>query len=113
MTGFDGDSEFGHGEYGAWYDPDQMVHIPFKYMREVYRNNQNRLPCAHGICANVNVETVDANSWNTLRRKHYVLTMGDYMTMISDAIRGKKVELAIDKLINSDISRLKKLIPRV
>ena len=113
MTGYDGDSEFGHGEYGAWFDPDQMVHIPFKHVKEIYRNNLNRLPCAHDACGSINVETVDPDSWNSLRRKHYVLTMGDYMTIISEAIKAKKVELAIDKLINSDLSRLKKLIPRV
>lgn len=112
MTGFDKDSEFGHGEHGSWFDPEQMVHIPFKDMKEVYRNNQNRLPCAHASCADIDVDTIDADSWNILRRKHYVLTMSDYMTIIAGAIRTKRVELAIDKLINSDISRLKKLIPR-
>lgn len=56
--------------------------------------------------------TIDPDSWNRVRRKHYVLTMNDYMTMIAKAIKDKKIELAIDKLINSDISRLKKLIPR-
>jgi len=38
--------------------------------------------------------------------------MGEFMVMIAEAIRTKKVELAVDKLINSDMSRLKKLIPR-
>jgi len=38
--------------------------------------------------------------------------MNDYMTMIANAIKSKKIELAIDKLINSDMTRLKKLIPR-
>src|SRR5205807_9017386 len=112
MTGFDKDSEFGHGEYGSWFDPELMVHMPFKDMKEIYENNQNRLPCAHDECADVDVNTIDANSWNTSRRKHYVLTMGDYMTMIANAIKTKRTDLAIDKLINSDISRLKKLIPR-
>jgi hypothetical protein len=112
MTGFDKDSEFGHGEHGSWFDSELMVNVPFKDIKETYRNNQNRLPCAHDECSEVDINNIDAGSWNIIRRKHYVLTMGEFMVMIAEAIRTKKVELAVDKLINSDISRLKKLIPR-
>jgi hypothetical protein len=112
MTGYDGDSQYGQGEYGAWFDPEQMVHVPFKDLKKICRNNHNRLPCAHDTCGNIDIATIDPDSWNRVRRKHYVLTMNDYMTMIAKAIKDKKIELAIDKLINSDISRLKKLIPR-
>jgi small-conductance mechanosensitive channel len=47
-----------------------------------------------------------------LRREHYVLTMNEYMRMISQAIKEQNIELAIDKLSNSEVSRLKTLIPR-
>lgn len=113
MTGYDGDSQYGQGEYGAWFDPEQMVHVPFKDLKKIYRNNRNRLPCAHDICKNIDIANIDPDSWNRLRRKHYVQTMNDYMTMIAKAVRDKRIELATDKLINSDISRLKRLIPRV
>jgi hypothetical protein len=112
MTGYDGESHGGQGEHGAWYDPEQMVHIPFKDLKKICKNNHNRLPCSHDICENTDIATIDPDSWNRVRRKHYVLTMNDYMTMIAKAIKDKKIELAIDKLINSDISRLKKLVPR-
>jgi len=112
MTGYDGDSAYGHGEYGSWFDPELMVHVPFEDLGKICRNNHNRLPCGHAMCERIDITSVDADSWNTSRRKHYVLTMNDYMTMIQKAIRDRKIELARDKLINSDISRLKKLIPR-
>ncbi len=113
MTGYDGDSKFGYGKYGSWFDPEQMVHVPFKDLRKVYRNNHNSLPCAHKICQNIDLGSIDPDSWNVRRRKHYVLTMNDYMLMIAKAIKDRRIELAIDKLANSDLSRLKKLIPRV
>jgi hypothetical protein len=112
MTGYDGDSQYGQGEYGAWFDPEQMVHVSFKDLKKICKNNHNRLPCAHDTCENINVATIDPDPWNRVRRVHYVRTMNDYMTMIAKAIRDKKIELAIDKLVNSDVNRLKKLIPR-
>lgn len=112
MTGYDGESHGGQGEHGAWFDPEQMVHVPFKDLKKICKNNHNRLPCAHDRCENIDIATIDPDSWNRVRREHYVLTMNDYMTMIAKAIKDKKIELAIDKLINSDISRLKKLVPR-
>ena len=113
MTGYDGDSAYGHGEYGSWFDPELMVHVPFEDLGKICRNNHNRLPCGHSMCQSIDIATIDADSWNTYRRKHYVLTMNDYMMMIQKAIRDRKIELAREKLINSDISRLKRLIPRV
>jgi len=110
MTGYDYDADYGHGEYGSWYDPELMNQVPWK---DVKKHFGNGLPCSHEVCRSIDVRTIDADEWNVKRRIHYVQTMNDFMVMIKDAIRDRKIELAIDKLINSDISRLKKLIPRI
>jgi len=110
MTGYDYDSNYGQGEYGSWYDPELMNYVPWADVRKHF---QNGLPCSHEVCRGIEIRTISADEWNVKRRIHYVQTMGDFMVMIKNAIGERKIELAIDKLINSDISRLKKLIPRI
>lgn len=115
MHGFDRDSGYGTNTYGSWFDPDLMYYVPFEvFKNKIIKNNQNRIPCYCSVCKQIsNIEEVDRNSWNLLRREHFVLTMNDYMRMIRQAIDDRNIELAREKIVNSDISGLKNLIPRM
>ena len=113
MHGYDRDSEYGTNTRGSWFDPDLMYYVPFEDLETIVHNNGNRLPCYCSICKQiVSLENIERDAWNMLRREHYVLTMNEYMRMISQAIKEQNIELAIDKLSNSEVSRLKTLIPR-
>jgi len=113
MHGYDRDSEYGTNTRGSWFDPDLMYYVPFEDLETIVHNNGNRLPCYCSICKQIeSLENIERDAWNMLRREHYVLTMNEYMRMISQAIKEQNIELAIDKLSNSEVSRLKTLIPR-
>ncbi|GAG15049.1 unnamed protein product, partial [marine sediment metagenome] len=80
---------------------------------KIFKNNGNRLPCYCSVCKRVtNLKKIDQATWNQLRRENYVLTMNEYMRMINEAIKDRHIELAREKLANSELSRLKNLIPR-
>jgi hypothetical protein len=113
MHGFDRDSEYGTNTRGSWFDPDLMYYVPFEDLGKIVKNNGNHLPCYCSVCKQItDLESVERDDWNMRRREHYVLTMNEYMRMISQAIKDQNIELAIDKLANSEVSRLKTLIPR-
>jgi hypothetical protein len=113
MHGYDRDSEFGKNVRGSWFDPDLMYYRPYEELEKLMKNNENRLPCSCPICKGVSdLNKIDPDSWNMLRREHYVLTMNEYMRMIRHAIEDRNIELAREKLANSELSRLKNLIPR-
>ena len=113
MHGYDRDSEFGKNVRGSWFDPDVMWYIPYNGLKKMMENNENRLPCYCPVCKGISdLDKIDPDSWNMLRREHYVLTMNEYMRMINQAIEDRNIELAREKLANSELSRLKNLIPR-
>jgi hypothetical protein len=113
MHGYDRDSKFGKNVRGSWFDPDNMWYIPYNELKKLMKNNENRLPCYCPVCKGISdLDKIDPDSWNMLRREHYVLTMNEYMRMISQAIKDKNIELAREKLANSELSGLKNLIPR-
>jgi len=113
MHGYDRDSEFGKNVRGSWFDPDVMWYIPYNELKKMMENNENRLPCYCPICKGISdLDKIDHDSWNMLRREHYVLTMNEYMRMINQAIEDRNIELAREKLANSELSRLQSLIPR-
>jgi len=113
MHGYDRDSEFGKNARGSWFDPDVMWYIPYNDLKKLIKNNENRLPCSCSVCRSIpSLDKIDIDSWNMLRREHYVLTMNEYMRMIKQAIEDKNIELAREKLANSELSGLKNLIPR-
>lgn len=114
MHGFDRDSEYGTNTYGSWFDPELMYYVPFDDLKKrIVKNTGNRLPCYCSACKQIpNLEKVERDTWYLLRREHYVLTMNEYMRMIRQAIEDRNIELAREKILNSDISGLKNLIPR-
>lgn len=113
MHGFDRDSEFGKNVRGSYFDPDLMYYLPFDDLRKLVKNNDDHLPCYCSRCKSISdLDEIDPDSWNMLRREHYVLTMNEYMRMISQAIEDQNIELTREKLANSELSRLKELIPR-
>lgn len=113
MHGFDRDSEYGTNTYGSWFDPELMFYVPFDDLKKIVKNTENRLPCSCSACKQISDLTkVERDVWYFLRREHYVLTMNRYMRMIRQAIEDRNIELAREKIVDSDISGLKNLIPR-
>jgi hypothetical protein len=115
MHGFDRDSDFGTNTYGSWFDPELMYYIPFDELKDkVLKNTHNHvMPCYCSVCKGIkNLEGVSKDEWYRLRREHYTLTMNEYMRMISQAISERTIELARDKLANSQLALLQTLIPR-
>jgi len=77
------------------------------------KNTENRLPCYCYACKQISdLEAIERNTWNIRRREHYVLAMNEYMRMIRQAIEDRNIELAREKILKSDVSGLKNLIPR-
>ena len=113
MTGFDRDSEYGTNTYGSWFDQDLMYYVPFDTLKKMVKNTDNRLPCHCYACKQISdLRKVDRDTWYIRRREHYALTLNDYMRMIRQAIEDRHIELAKEKILNSDVSGLKNLIPR-
>jgi hypothetical protein len=114
MTGFDRDSDFGRNVYGSWFDPELMYYIPFdKLERKVLKNTNHVLPCYCSVCKKIkNLSDVSKDDWYNFRREHYVLTMNEYMRQISQAIADRTIELAREKLANSQLPLLQGLIPQ-
>jgi len=115
MHGFDRDSSFGTNTYGSWFDPELMYYIPFDELKnKVLKNTHNNvMPCYCSVCKTIkNLSEVKKDDWYRLRREHYTLTMNEYMRMISQAISDRTIELAREKLANSQLALLRDLIPR-
>ena len=112
-TGFDGEGGFSeHPTYGSWIDPRLMVHVDFDEVCRIFHNNRERLPCHHEVCGNVkDIETVTPERWNLLRREHCILYYNDCMSQITRAVTDRNIELAREKLVNSQLSSLRGLIP--
>lgn len=113
MHGYDKDSEFGTNSYGSWFDPELMYYRPFETLQRIMRNNHNHLPCYCSVCRKItDFCGINPDSWNMMRREHYVMTMNEYMRMITKAIADRHIELVREKLANSELSKLQMLIPR-
>lgn len=113
MTGFDRDSEYGTNTYGSWFDPELMFYVPFDELKKIVKNTDNRLPCYCSSCKQIpDLQSVERDVWYIRRREHFALTMNEYMRMIRQAIEDRNIELAREKILNSEISGLKNLIPR-
>jgi hypothetical protein len=115
MTGFDRDSDYGTNTYGSWFDPDWMYYIPFDTLKDKILKNTKKhlLPCYCAVCKKIkNLSDVSKDDWYNYRREHYVLTMNEYMRQISQAITDRTIELAREKLANSQLSLLQGLVPR-
>jgi hypothetical protein len=114
MTGFDRDSEFGSNTFGSWFDPDWMYYISFDELKEkVLKNTNHVMPCYCSVCKKIkDLSAVSRDDWYNFRREHYALTMNEYMRQISQAITDRTIELARDKLANSQLALLQSLIPR-
>jgi hypothetical protein len=112
-TGLDLDGGFGTYPYGHWYDPEKMVQRPYEEVKKLFNNNGHYMPCRCEACKKItNIDSIALDEWNYFRRQHYILTMNNYMEEIQRAIIERNIELARDKLVNSDLSNLKDLIPR-
>jgi hypothetical protein len=111
MHGYDKDSEFGTNVRGSWFDPDLMYYRPFSDLEGIMKNNDNHLPCYCPVCKRITNLDLDPDTWNMLRREHYVLTMNEFMRMISQAIKDRNIELAREKLASSEVAKLRILIP--
>jgi queuine/archaeosine tRNA-ribosyltransferase len=114
MTGFDRDSDFGSNTFGSWFDPDWMYYMSFDDLKaKVLKNTKHVMPCYCAICKKIkDLSTVSKDDWYNYRREHYVLTMNEYMRQISQSIQDRTIELAREKLVNSQLSLLQGLIPR-
>jgi len=115
MHGFDRDSEYGKDAHGSWFDPELMWYVPFEDLRDrIVVNTRNHImPCYCPVCKGIkNLATIDKDTWNILRREHYTLTMNEYMRIISQAIKDRHIELARQRLANSQLALLQTLIPR-
>lgn len=115
MNGFDRDSDYGTNTYGSWFDPELMYYVPFDELKEkILKNTHNHvMPCYCSACKSIkNLSEVNKDDWYRLRREHYALTMNEYMRMISKAIKDRTIELAAQKLANSQLALLQTLIPR-
>lgn len=114
MHGFDRDSDYGSNTYGSWFDPEWMYYLPYDELKtRVLKNTNHVMPCYCSVCKKIkNLSDISKDEWYRLRREHYVLTMNEYMRMISQAISDRTIELARDKLANSQLALLQTLIPR-
>lgn len=114
MVGSDTDARGNtHIPYGRWYDPEKLVPRPFEEVKEIFNNNGHALPCYCSICRQLkDLDTVSSDTWNRMRRAHYLHSMNNMMAEIERAIHDKNVELSIDKLANSELKVLTELIPR-
>jgi hypothetical protein len=113
MTGFDRDSDYGSNTYGSWFDPEWMYYMPFNDLKaKVMKNTNHVIPCYCHVCKKIkDLSKVSKDDWYNYRREHYVLTMNEYMRQISKAIENRTIELARDKLANSQLILLQTLIP--
>jgi hypothetical protein len=114
MHGFDRDSDWGSNTYGSWFDPELMYYLPYDELKnKVLKNTKHVMPCYCSVCKKIkNLSDITKDEWYSLRREHYTLTMNEYMRMISQAISNRTIELARDKLANSQLALLQTLIPR-
>ena len=114
MHGFDRDSNWGSNTYGSWFDPELMYYLPFDELKnKVFKNNNHVMPCYCSVCKKIkDLSAITKEDWYKMRREHYTLTMNEYMRMISQAISDRTIELARDKLANSQLALLQTLIPR-
>jgi hypothetical protein len=113
MTGFDRDSDYGRNVYGSWFDPEWMYYMSFNDLKaKVMKNTNHVIPCYCSVCKKIkDLSKVSKDNWYNYRREHYVLTMNEYMRQISKAIKNRTIELARDKLVNSQLALLQMLIP--
>jgi hypothetical protein len=115
LRGFDKDSNYGQTGFGAWFYPEKLCHIKFSDLPVIMRNNEGHLPCDCAYCRNITVpklKNMSMEEWRDGRRTHYALSMNGLMKMIDEAIKTRKIELAREFLINSEMRNLKDLVPR-
>lgn len=113
MRAFDKDGKFGHTAYGAWFYEDRLWNINFENLPRLIKNSGGRLPCPCPDCQSiVSLDDISTDDWYVKRRRHYLNRMNALMTVIARAIREREIEHVRQRIINSEISNLKNLIPR-
>jgi hypothetical protein len=118
------DSAYGENAgYGGYFNEDRLWNTKFTDLPEIMSNNNGSLPCPCPFCRSITYDSVKEeiqfngkkaipDEWNDHRREHNLFAMNDLMGIISTAINEKQIELVRERIIDSEISVLKSLIPQ-
>jgi len=124
MRLLDKDSAYGENAgYGGYFYEDKLLNVKYTDIPEIMSNNDGRLPCPCSFCRNVTYDTLKkelqyngtkiiSEEWNNHRREHNRFAMNDLMEIISRAINEKQIEFVRQKIKDSELSNLKRLIPQ-
>lgn len=118
------DSAYGENAgYGGYFYEDRLCNVKYVDIPEIMSNNNGSLPCPCSVCRSITYDSVKKEllydgekitleEWNDRRREHNLSAMNDLMEMISRAIKEKQIELVRQRIKDSEISNLQKLIPQ-
>jgi hypothetical protein len=97
----------------AYYNKQQMIHIPYYRLYSSVFANTHKLPCDCQICQQVtNLDGLKQHFWNYMvAAPHYMLTWNEKMTQLSQFVNTLNTQKARDVLQLSELCNLKSLIP--
>lgn len=109
--------------YGGYFYEDRLWNAKYTDIPEIMSNNNGSLPCPCSVCRSITYDSVKRalryngnkitpEEWNRRRREHNLFVMNNLMKIISRAIKEKQIELVRQRIKDSEISNLKKLIPQ-
>ena len=120
MTGFDriGGGRFQQKRfvgYSAYFVKEDLVHVPYERVHDRIFPYNGKLPHDCRYCNPVtDLDGITREYWNNMvARPHYATVWNELLTEMSDFINTNKVHKAKERLMNSELCSLKKLIPDV
>lgn len=115
MRALDRGGKFGKSKakgWGGYYDRKWLIVRSIFEVREMFENNGHKLSCPCPACKPItSLEEITKDFWNASRRKHYLFTMDDLMEELRQHVRNRRIELAFNRINDSELCPLKKLIP--
>jgi hypothetical protein len=118
------DSAYGENSgFGGYFNEDHLWNAKYIDLPQIMSNNDGQLPCPCGVCRSItydkdnaellfNGKKIAPDEWSEYRREHSLFVMNGLMRMINRAIKEKQIDLVRQKIKNSEISNLRKLIPQ-
>jgi len=99
---------------GKYYHPEKLEFIPHEQILREFNNNGKTLPCTCYACSEVNgmnLQDIDKNIWNEVRRRHLLYCRDHELEEIDDAIKNNQTRGISEKIYRSSFKNYIDLVP--
>lgn len=96
--------------YGGYFSPKQLIVLPWRHVEKILK--RAGLPCGCEICLRITTAP-KRDDWNLQRRLHYILSTSRLLGELTQLVKERKIEMAMQNLSRSEISNFAHTLPYI